>query len=175
LPDRTSDDDHPSRHPRHASLDEDDALAQAIIDMALDAFVEVDADARISGWSTQAEGLFGWSRAEAIGMPAPLTIAARHRRAVARRVFRLLLSGETPVVNRRLKTTTINRDGREFVVEIAVLADPTPAAVGARLLRARPHRAQTHRRGWRRRDRIETSSTIGTATSRWDSMVSIRW
>jgi diguanylate cyclase (GGDEF)-like protein/PAS domain S-box-containing protein len=40
---------------------------QRIIDGSRDAFVEIDGDCLVTEWSTQAEELFGWPRADAVG------------------------------------------------------------------------------------------------------------
>jgi PAS domain S-box-containing protein len=99
------------------------ALVRALTTTAFDAFVEVGADACISGWSPQAERLYGWSTSDAIGMQVSLTIVTRHR-AVYEEGLRLLLSADGPVFNRRMKTTALHQDGHEFIVELAVSRVP---------------------------------------------------
>jgi len=45
----------------------------------VDGFIEQDAHGVISGWSAESEQLFGWSRAEAIGMRSHRLIPERNR------------------------------------------------------------------------------------------------
>ena len=45
----------------------------------VDGFIAQDAHGVISGWSAESEQLFGWSRAEAIGMPSHRLIPERNR------------------------------------------------------------------------------------------------
>ena len=49
------------------TLRESEQLARGIIDTALDAFVQMDEKGWISDWNTQAEKIFGWTHAEAVG------------------------------------------------------------------------------------------------------------
>ena len=41
--------------------------SRSLIERALDAFVSIDMEGRITDWNLQAESIFGWSRAEALG------------------------------------------------------------------------------------------------------------
>ena len=52
------------------TLRESEQLARGIIDTALDAFVQIDAQGVIRDWNTQAENLLGWRRDEALGRNA---------------------------------------------------------------------------------------------------------
>src|SRR5439155_1171940 len=56
------------------ALRKSEEQARRIIDTALDAFVSMDAAGVIIDWNPQAEAIFGWSRAEAIGRPVAETI-----------------------------------------------------------------------------------------------------
>jgi PAS domain S-box-containing protein len=98
---------------------DDPTLARLLVETTPDAYVEVDACERIVEWNAQAERLFGWTRAEAIGMEASLTITHRHRAEYAAGL-RWLLTHPSPIHSRRLKTTAVHKDGHDFVIEIAV-------------------------------------------------------
>jgi PAS domain S-box-containing protein len=88
---------------------------------ALDAHVTMDAAGAITGWNPQAEVIFGWPAAEALGRPlADVIIPATQRDAHWRGLERFLTTGEGPILNRRLELTALRRDGREFPVELAV-------------------------------------------------------
>jgi PAS domain S-box-containing protein len=51
------------------ALRESERMSRGIVETALDAFVQFDAWGIVIDWSTQAEKLFGYSRAEAVGTP----------------------------------------------------------------------------------------------------------
>src|SRR5229473_2847713 len=54
----------------HQSLVDSEKMAQAIINTALDAFVQTDETGVILDWSPHAEAMLGWTRSEAVGAKA---------------------------------------------------------------------------------------------------------
>src|SRR5258708_26761195 len=48
--------------------------ARAILDLAFDAFVEVDSEGLITAWNSAAESTFGWPRSEVIGQPCRMIV-----------------------------------------------------------------------------------------------------
>ena len=102
---------------------------RVIIDNALDAVVSMDPAGTITDWSAQAERMFGWSRAEAIGRQMSDTIIpAGYREAHEKGLKKFLQTGEGPVLNKRIEITALSRDGKEFPVELAI----SPSKVGGR-------------------------------------------
>lgn len=98
-----------------------------MLDEALDAVVSMDVDGVTTGWNTQAEVIFGWSREDAVGRRMSDTIIpAQHREAHERGLRHFLATGEGAVLNRRIEMTALRRDGREFPIELAV----TPLKLG---------------------------------------------
>lgn len=104
-----------------------DALAASeertrlIVETALDAVVTMDRAGAITGWSPQAEAVFGWSREEALGRPVDETIMPERFRAAHRLgLARYLAGGEAVVLGRRIEISALHRDGREFPVELAI-------------------------------------------------------
>ena len=98
-----------------------------ILDNALDAVITMGASGVISDWNAQAEKMFGWSRAEALGQQMSATIIPhryRDRHEMGLRKF--LVTGEGPVLNKRIEISALHRDGHEFPVELAI----SPAKVG---------------------------------------------
>ena len=64
------------------TLRESEQLARGIIDTALDAFIQMDEHGTVIDWNTQAEKIFGWTRAEAVGTKlSELIIPYVHRDA----------------------------------------------------------------------------------------------
>ncbi|MDQ4144439.1 MAG: PAS domain S-box protein [Actinomycetota bacterium] len=100
-------------------LEESRQQASKIIDAAGDAFVSIDADGVIRGWNAEAQKIFGWSRAEAVGRAlAETIIPERYREDHRRGLKRFLATGEGPLLNRRLELNALPRDGSEFPVEL---------------------------------------------------------
>lgn len=92
-----------------------------IIETALDAVITMDRTGVITGWSAQAESLFGWPRAEAIGQPLAETIIPdRYRESHREGLRHYLETGAARVLNRRVELEAVHRDQHEFPVEIAI-------------------------------------------------------
>lgn len=100
---------------------------QTILDTSSDAFIALDVQGNISDWNVQAEQLFGWSRAEALGKPlGEMIVPQQHRTAHAAGFARFVSTGTGPVVNRRTEITALHRDGSEIPVELSISAVSTP-------------------------------------------------
>ena len=111
-------------------LDEAGARLRAITDTALDAFIEEDVNGFITDLNASAERLFGWPRAEAIGMPTGVLIPERNRARHARSMRELVAAAAFEVERREI--TMIRRDGREVGVEVSLTVDRrTPRRVVA--------------------------------------------
>ena len=103
------------------ALRQSEQRTRMIIDTALDAVVSMDGAGVITDWSAQAERMFGWTRAEAMGQRMSDTIIPpRYRDAHNRGLKKFLATGDGPVLNRRIEVTALTRDGREFPIELAI-------------------------------------------------------
>ncbi len=110
------------------NLAESEARARLMLDSAHDCFIGMDSDGRIVSWNAQAGTTFGWSRDEVIGRQLSDTIIpVGFRSAHIDGLKRFHLTGEAPIVNRRLELRGLHRDGHEFPVEITVT---TPVRAG---------------------------------------------
>jgi PAS domain S-box-containing protein len=109
-----------SRHAQE-TLRESEQLARNIIETALDAFIQMDDNAAILNWNSQAEQIFGWRREEVLGkdLIELIVVAADDLRAA---LGRFRLSGEHQVLQRRREILLRRRDGREFKAELSVTA-----------------------------------------------------
>ena len=104
-----------------AALERSDHRTRQIVENAHDAFISIDARGRITGWNSQAEASFGWTRGEALGRELAETIIPERLREPHRLgLERFLTTGEGPVLGRRLELTALHRDGREFPVELTI-------------------------------------------------------
>ena len=119
------------RRPRHdgkrwlaqETLRESEQLARGIIDTALDAFVQMDEGGTVSDWNSQAEKIFGWPQVEALGRNlGELIIPRCHRAAHNSGLRRFLLTGEGPILGRRVQIEARRRDGSEIKVELSITA-----------------------------------------------------
>ena len=98
---------------------------RSVIETASDAFVSVDAAGLIVEWNRKAEELFGWTRAEAIGLELSETIVPDRYRPSHRRGFEhFLRTGFGPVLGRTVELSAAARGGREFPVELSIWSSP---------------------------------------------------
>jgi PAS domain S-box-containing protein len=105
------------------TLRESEQLARGIIDTALDAFIQIDENGTVSDWNSQAERIFGWSRGEALGRNlGELIIPEIHRAAHKAGLKHFLLTGEGPILGRRVQIEARRRDGSEIKVELSITA-----------------------------------------------------
>jgi len=94
---------------------------RAIIDTALDAFVGVDAQGRITDWNPRAQEIFGWSREDVLGRTVAETIIPpRYREAHESGMRRYSMAGSSGVVGKRIQQCAMRRDGEEFPVEMTI-------------------------------------------------------
>jgi PAS domain S-box-containing protein len=97
-----------------------------LIETANDAVVSIDEQSVILDWNRAAERMFGWPRKDAVGrILTDLIVPERHREAHHRGLSRYLADRTPGILNRRVETTALARDGREFDVELSVW--PVPA------------------------------------------------
>ena len=109
------------------ALRQSEQRLRLILDNALDAVITMRPSGIISDWNAQAEKMFGWSRAEAIGQKMSATIVPeRYRERHDKGLEKFLATGVGPVLNKRIEITALRRDGSEFPVELAI----SPAKVG---------------------------------------------
>ena len=102
-------------------LQESREQASKIIDAAGVAFLSMDADGLITGWNTQAQKTFGWSREEALGRVLSQTIVPDAYREEHDRGLRFFsAAGAGPMLNRHIETKALRRDGVEFPAELVI-------------------------------------------------------
>jgi PAS domain S-box-containing protein len=98
-----------------------EARRSAILEVALDAVVVMDADGVITDFNPAAETMFGLARDEAVGRTVgetlvPPALRERHWEGLRRH----LETGESRILGRRLELEAVRADGTEFPVELAV-------------------------------------------------------
>ncbi|GAC1499394.1 MAG: hypothetical protein NVS1B6_05450 [Steroidobacteraceae bacterium] len=96
-----------------------------ILRSVLDAVIAVDSRGSVVAWNDLAALTFGWTATEAIGRPlSELIVPARHRAGHQAGMQRYQQTGEARVVNRRIEIAAVDKAGREFPVELAIVATP---------------------------------------------------
>jgi len=92
-----------------------------IIEHALDAIVIVDARGLITNWNPCAHRIFGWAKTDVLGRPMTETIIPLAYRGEYQDGFRQMNSaGQWSLMNQRVETITLHRDGHEFPVELTI-------------------------------------------------------
>ncbi|MFC5326836.1 PAS domain S-box protein [Bradyrhizobium oligotrophicum] len=107
------------------TLRESEQLARNIVETALDAFVQIDDKGAILNWNSQAEKIFGWSRAEILGRDVFGVITVDGEGDELRAALgRIVMTGQAAAlgVGRRREVMVKRRDGRDFRAELSVTA-----------------------------------------------------
>ncbi len=104
---------------------------QLIVETALDGVITINLHGKITGWNTQAEKMFGWSRSEAMEHDlADLIIPESMRDAHRVGMQRYVGTGAARLLNKRIELSALHRGGHEFPVELAI----TPIGFGDELM-----------------------------------------
>ncbi len=98
-----------------------EALNSSILAAAIDCVITMTADGVVREWNPAAERTFGYARSEAVGrvmadLIIPTSLRELHRSGLAN----YLRTGVGPVIDQRIETTGMRRDGSEFPIELAV-------------------------------------------------------
>src|ERR1700722_7352425 len=107
-----------------ASLSAPSITADAVMGASVDGIVVIDRDGAIVEFNPAAEQMFGYSRAQTIGVEMatlliPPALRERHRRAV-REAREGSGSREQSILDRRLELIGMRSDGTEFPLELTV-------------------------------------------------------
>lgn len=105
------------------TLHEREVELSAIIKSANEAYVGMDESGIVTAWNPQAERLFGWPPAEAVGRYLDeLIVPDSLRDAFRQEIQRYRDCGSSAVVNRRIESPAICRDGSALIVEASICA-----------------------------------------------------
>ncbi|MDO9016974.1 MAG: ATP-binding protein [Deltaproteobacteria bacterium] len=110
---------------QRASLVVAEAVQAAILDAALDPIILMDARGRVRDFNPAAERVFGYARAAVLGRDMAALIVPEHLREAHRRgLARLVATGVSTVLGRRIELTALRATGEEFPIELAISAVP---------------------------------------------------
>ena len=105
------------------ALQASETRTRAIVESALDAVVTIDERGAITGWNCQAASMFGFDEQEVMGrLLSDMILPPQYREAHINGLRRFLLSGEGPILNKRVELSALHKDGREFPIELSVTA-----------------------------------------------------
>jgi PAS domain S-box-containing protein len=108
------------------SLRQNEHRLRMILNTALDGIVTIDAKGAIADWNAEAQRIFGWTKAEALGKNFATTITTpRNSRELNRNFRQHARTGLSSMLNRRVEITALHRDGNEFPAELSI----TPSIV----------------------------------------------
>jgi PAS domain S-box-containing protein len=97
--------------------------ARAILEIAHSAFVTLTAEGLVVDWNPRAEELFGYSRAEAVGVElSELVVPARYREQHRSGLRSVASSREGRTLKRLLHLEALRRDGSEFPIDMTITA-----------------------------------------------------
>jgi PAS domain S-box-containing protein len=106
-------------------LQRSEARKTAILNSAPNCIVTIDHEGRITEFNPAAERTFGYRRDEVVGKPlADVIIPPSLREAHWRGIALYLAKGQERLLGRRIETTAVRADGREFPVELAITRIP---------------------------------------------------
>ena len=89
----------------------------------------MDGGGLVVEWSADAERLFGWARVEAVGRRlSELIIPPPHRAAHEAGLRQFMAGGPGALLGRAIRISAIDRDGREFEIEVRITAHKTADA-----------------------------------------------
>jgi len=103
---------------RYEQLLEGERSTRLILENSLQAFLAIDKNGIILDWNLRAEGLFGWSRQEAIGKHiAELVRPSPTRNAYLENLEATLSDSPEGILNKRMEVYALHKDGHDFPVE----------------------------------------------------------
>jgi PAS domain S-box-containing protein len=96
-------------------------VLRPVLDTALDSVVVMHVDGTVADWNANAEQVFGWTRAEALGrLLSELIIPEELKAAHANGLARFLATGKARVLGRMIEVIGLTRDGRRIPVELSI-------------------------------------------------------
>ena len=102
------------------ALRESELRLRAIVDTAMDALVEVDANGVITRWSKQAELIFAWPKTEAVGKRLYELILPADSSQTQIEELKNLHALAPDAYNQRLEISALRRDGTVFPAELTL-------------------------------------------------------
>jgi len=97
-----------------------DTLYRQIVETAGDAIIFADRDGIIRLWNRAAEGIFGYTEAEAVGQSLDLIVPERQRELHWKGYARVMLDGVTKYGTETLSVPAVTKDGERISIEFTI-------------------------------------------------------
>jgi PAS domain S-box-containing protein len=117
------------RQRAQSALLESEQRLRVITETAGDAIISIDSRHHIVLWNRAAEGMFGYTAAEAMGQPLALIIPERFQQKHHGAIGRLTGRAETKLAGRPIELMARRKGGEEFPAELSVATWKTENAV----------------------------------------------
>lgn len=96
--------------------------AQLVLEHALDAIINIDMQGLIVEWNQAAAEMFGYARAEVLGLSlGEVIVPPAYRNAHQHGMQRLQQTGQSRLLGKLMEMTALRRDGREFPIELTIV------------------------------------------------------
>jgi PAS domain S-box-containing protein len=95
-------------------------LCRQIVDTAGDAVIFADRDGIIRLWNRAAEGIFGYTEAEAVGQSLDLIIPEQQRERHWKGYGKVMLGGITKYGSETLSVPAVTKDGERISIEFTI-------------------------------------------------------
>jgi PAS domain S-box-containing protein len=102
------------------SLEDSEQRFRSVVQTANDAIVAIDSLGEIVFWSLGAETAFGYSVDEAMGKPITFVMPERFHKAHRRGMDRVLSTGKSDIIGKRVEVVGLRKDGSEFPIELSL-------------------------------------------------------
>ncbi len=104
------------------TLREMELLNSIVLENSLDAFIAINNKGKIIRWNKQATEIFGWSENEVTGKSLDQFIVPRGKKTAYRKgIKRVLETGESRLLNKRIEINAQHREGHTFPVELTIM------------------------------------------------------
>ena len=104
------------------ALQESELKNRLIMNAALDAIITIDYKGLITFWNPQAEKIFGWQEKEVLGKQlTDYIIPHYHKNGHEKGIENYNKTGKGPVLNKILELPAVNKDGKEFPIELSII------------------------------------------------------
>ncbi|MBU2708925.1 PAS domain S-box protein [Zooshikella marina] len=111
-----------SKKKLQAKINRSEKIKSMVTDACLDAMVTVDMDGYVQEYNSAAEKIFGWQREEITGqLMENYFIPEEMREAHRKGIQRFKEEGKGPLIGKRIEIEAINKDGKRFPVELALV------------------------------------------------------
>ncbi|MBC7654204.1 MAG: PAS domain S-box protein [Oligoflexus sp.] len=104
------------------SIQQSELKNRLIMNAALDAIITIDKKGIITFWNPQAEKIFGWKEKEVLGKRlTDNIIPPYHKNGHENGMEGYRQTGEGPVLNKILEMPAVNKEGKEFPIELSII------------------------------------------------------